>query len=118
MSLSSKLVQGCLVVAKVQLRANDDEGDFRAEVHDLGIPFGRDIFERHGIYNRKANKENVSVCVRQRSETFVLGSRVPIIFLLTSCIPQAELNVFVSSRKIDNVVILFVSGEHTKTVGM
>lgn len=112
--LPQALARG-LVIAQIQLRADEDDGDAGGVVLDLGIPLCRlasllvdrgggrashlrlDVVERRRAHNGKANQEHVCLRIRQRPKT--------VIIFLAGSIPQSQAYGLAIDHNIRRVVV-------------
>jgi len=92
-----------LVVAEIDLGADEHGLGLGAVVRDLGIPLGLDVVERRRSDDREAQEEDIGLGVRESTQTRVL--------LLTGRIPE---------RKVDELVVDLDTGrkvvEHSRHV--
>ena len=79
-----KTVDDGRLVKKIRLGADEDDGDARAEVLDLGVPLGTNILKRGGRDDAIDHEENVGLRVGERAQA--------IIVVLTSRVPQAKVH--------------------------
>ena len=64
---------------------NEDDGDIGAEMFDLRGPFLWDILQRVGGVYTEAHQDDIGVGVGEGPQS--------VIVLLSSCIPECELNL-------------------------
>lgn len=68
-ALLSQTRQGLLVIAKIKLGADQQEGSVGAVVLDLRVPLGANILERGRRDDGEADEEDVGLGVGQRAQT-------------------------------------------------
>lgn len=90
-------LDGVGVVSQIVLAADQDDGETRAEVHDLRDPLLKDVVQRIRRVDGEADQDDVRVRVRERSETVVI--------FLASRIPQGQLNVLVVNLNVGDIVL-------------
>jgi len=74
-----------LIVSQIDLGPDQYLLGFGAMVIDLREPFGSDIVERGGRYDREAEEEDVGFGIAQRAKSSI--------FFLTSRVPEREIDV-------------------------
>ena len=85
------------VLARVELRPDQDDRDLRRVVHDLGVPLGDDVVVRDGAGDREADQEDLRGRVAERAELVVL--------LLPGRVPERKLDRPRAGRERHDVVV-------------
>jgi hypothetical protein len=93
----TELLDGLLVEAKVLLAADEDDGQARAKVVDLGDPLFLDVVEGVGRVDGEADEDDVRVGVGERPQS--------VIIFLTGGIPQCELDGPATDVDLGNVIL-------------
>lgn len=96
-ALLSEAVDGLLIIAKIELGADQEEGGVGAVVLDLGVPLGLDVLERGGGDDREADKEDIGLGVGEGAEA--------VIVLLTGGIPETKVNRLAVDHDVGRVVV-------------
>lgn len=97
-----QLFDGLLVVAKILLAADEDDGKALAEVQHLRDPLFLDVVERVRGINGKTDQDDVGVRVRKWAQTVVI--------FLAGGIPKSQFNMF--SIHLDICHIVFKDSGH------
>jgi len=92
-----ELLNSLLVMTKILLASNQDDGQSVAEMKNLGYPLLLDVLEGIRGVNGEANQDDMRVRIRERAE--------PIVIFLASRIPQCELDVLIVDLHIGNIVL-------------
>jgi hypothetical protein len=92
-----QLLDGLLVIPKIFLASNEDDGKALTEVQDLRNPLLLNIVERVRGVNGKTDQDNMGVGVGKRPETVVV--------FLASRIPQSQFNVLSVDFNIGDIVL-------------
>lgn len=92
-----ELLDRLLIVAQIQLGAHQDDGHIVAVMTHLREPLGTHVLKGCGIHQREADEEHIRLWVRERTQSIVI--------LLTSRIPQAQIDGLSIDHHIGRVVV-------------
>lgn len=97
LALSAELLDGLLVLAKIELGASEHDGSVGAVVGHLRVPLGAHVLERGRVHDRVGDQENVRLRVGEGAQTIVV--------LLTGSIPKTQVNGLSVHHDVGAVVV-------------
>jgi hypothetical protein len=97
LTLGTELLNGLLVLAKIELGTSEDDGGVGAVVRDLREPLGANVLEGGRVDDRVSDQEDISLGVGQGTKAIVI--------LLTSSIPKTKVDGLAVDHDVSRVIV-------------
>jgi len=95
--LFSESVDGILFFSQIELSSDQDNGGAWAVMRDLRVPFGGNVLERRGRDDGETAEENISLRVREGSQSIVI--------FLSGSIPESKIDGLSIDHDIGRIVV-------------